>query len=67
MGKAPEELKKRNKEVAKSPISPVWVGKSFVLSAAFASASTRRSSSLSTSPACDSINKRFYLVVGGSS
>ncbi|KEZ39746.1 hypothetical protein SAPIO_CDS9705 [Scedosporium apiospermum] len=25
MGKAPEELKKRTKEVAKSPISPVWV------------------------------------------
>lgn len=31
MGKAPEELKKRTKEVAKSPISPVWVGKLLAL------------------------------------
>ncbi|PSR79196.1 hypothetical protein BD289DRAFT_442842 [Coniella lustricola] len=25
-GKSSEELKKRNKEVVKSPISPVWLG-----------------------------------------
>lgn len=29
MGKSEEQIKKRTKEVQKSPISPVWLGTSF--------------------------------------
>jgi len=57
MGKAPEELKKRTKEVAKSPISPVWVGKLLALVAVISSACVSPIPQHATQPASASHGK----------